>query len=135
MNASAWQKPLSSLADGVAVTRRIIALQNRGLVVAGRSWAASAISEPGVGATLSTLVYVASCAPDAGEDYTALAAKYPMPPASAGLVKSGGFAQLSEEAFLRDFAGDIEANKARILCAVQGRISDTLFSGKTTNAA
>jgi pimeloyl-ACP methyl ester carboxylesterase len=59
----------------------------------------------------------------------------PTPPASAGLVKSGGFAQLSEDAFLRDFAGDIEPTKARILYAVQGRISDTLFSGKTTNAA
>jgi pimeloyl-ACP methyl ester carboxylesterase len=67
-------------------------------------------------------LYVAARAPDAGEDY-------------AGLVKSGGFAQLSEQAFLRDFAGDIEPAKARILYAVQGRISDTLFSGKTTNAA
>ena len=36
----------------------------------------------------------------AGEDYTALAAKYPTPPASAGLVKRDGFAELNEEAFL-----------------------------------
>jgi hypothetical protein len=84
---------------------------------------------------ISALVYVAARAPDAGEDYTALAAKFPTPPASAGLVKSGGFAQLSEEAFLRDFAGDIEPAKARILYAVQGRVSDALFSGKTTHAA
>ena len=42
---------------------------------------------------------------------------------------------MSEEAFLRDFAGDIEPAKARILYAVQGRVSDTLFSGKTTQAA
>jgi len=45
--------------------------------------------------------------------------------ANAGLIKSGGFAQLSDEVFLRDFAGD--PAKARILYAVQGRISDTLF--------
>jgi len=51
--------------------------------------------------------------PDAGEDYTALA-KF-RAAGQAGLVKSGGFAQLSEEAFLRDFAGDIEPAKARIL--------------------
>jgi pimeloyl-ACP methyl ester carboxylesterase len=63
-----------------------------------------------------------------------VAAKFPTPPASAGLVKSG-FAQLSEEAFLKDFAGDIEPANARILYAVQGRISDTLFSGKTTQPA
>jgi hypothetical protein len=30
-----------------------------------------------------------------GEDYAALAAKFPAPPANAGLVKSGGFAQLN----------------------------------------
>src|SRR5258708_3805928 len=101
----------------------------------GHSWAGTVVSEAGVDPKVSALVYVAARAPDAGEDYTALAAKFPAPAASAGLVKSGGFAQLSEEAFLRDFAGDIEPAKARILYAVQGRVSDTLFSGKTTQAA
>jgi pimeloyl-ACP methyl ester carboxylesterase len=79
---------------------------------------------------------VAARAPDAGEDYTALAAKFPAPPASAGLVKStDGFAQLSEQAFVRDFAGDLDPAKARVLYAGQGRISQTLFSGRTTEAA
>ena len=50
-------------------------------------------------------------------------------------MTSGGFARLNEEAFLGDFAGDIEPAKAGILYAVQGPISDTLFSGKTTDAA
>jgi hypothetical protein len=36
---------------------------------------------------------------------------------------------LSEEAF-RDFAGDVQPAQARILYAVQGRISDTLFFGQ-----
>jgi pimeloyl-ACP methyl ester carboxylesterase len=50
-------------------------------------------------------------------------------------VHSGGFAQLSEEAFIQDFAGDLPRAKARALSAVQGRIADTLFSAKTTQAA
>src|SRR5256885_13988657 len=135
LKVTAVQNPLTSLADDVAATRRILALQDGPTVLAGHSWAGTVISEVGVDPKVSALVYVAARAPDAGEDYTALAAKFPTPPASAGLVKSNGFAQLSEEAFLRDFAGDIEPTKARILYAVQGRISDTLFSGKTTNAA
>ena len=135
LNATAVQNPLTSLADDVAATRRILALQDGPTVLVGHSWAGTVISEAGVDPKVSALVYVAARAPDAGEDYTALAAKFPAPPASAGLVKSGGFAQLSEEAFLRDFAGDIEPAKARILYAVQGRISDILFSGKTTQAA
>src|ERR1700738_904719 len=135
LNVTSVQNPLTSLADDVAATRRILALQNGPTVLVGHSWAGTVISEAGVHPKVSPLVYVAARAPDAGEDYTALAAKFPTPPASAGLVKSGGFAQLSEEAFLRDFAGDIEPAKARILYAVQGRVSDTLFSGKTTQAA
>ena len=62
------------------------------------------ISEAGVDPKVSALVYVAARAPDAGEDDAGLAAKFPTPPASVGLVKSAGFAQLGEEAFLRDFA-------------------------------
>jgi pimeloyl-ACP methyl ester carboxylesterase len=135
LKATAVQNPLTSLADDVAATRRVLALQDGPTVLVGHSWAGTVISETGVEPNVAALVYVAARAPDAGEDYTALAARFPTPPASAGLVKSGGFAQLSEDAFLRDFAGDIEPAKARILYAVQGRISDTLFSGKTTNAA
>jgi pimeloyl-ACP methyl ester carboxylesterase len=93
------------------------------------------ITEAGVDSEVSALVYIAARAPDAGEDYAALAARFPTPPASAGLVKSGGVAQLSEEASSEDFAGDIEAARARILYAVQGRVADTLASGKTTKAA
>jgi pimeloyl-ACP methyl ester carboxylesterase len=134
-NATAVQNPLTSLADDVTATRRILALQDGPTVLVAHSWGGMVITEAGVDPKVSALVYVAARAPDAGEDYTALAARFPTPPASAGLVKFGGFAQLREEAFLRDFAGDIEPAKARILYAVQGRISDTLFSGQTTQAA
>jgi pimeloyl-ACP methyl ester carboxylesterase len=135
LRVTAVQNPLTSLADDVAATRRILALQDGPTVLVAHSWGGMVISEAGVDPMVSALVYVAARAPDVGEDYTALAARFPTPPASAGLVRSGGFAQLSEEAFLRDFAGDIEPAKARILYAVQGRISDILFSGKTTQAA
>ena len=135
LKATAVQNPLTSLADDVAATRRILALQDGPTVLVGHSWAGTVISEAGVDPKVSALVYVAARAPDAGEDFTALAAKFPTPPASAGLIKAGGFAQLGEDAFLRDFAGGIEPAKARVLYAVQGRISDTLFSGKTTQAA
>jgi hypothetical protein len=65
-------------------------------------------------------VYVVARAPDAGEDFAALAAKYPKPPASVGVVRKDGFFWRSEAAFLRDFAGDVEPSKGRALYAVQG---------------
>ncbi|MGH7293083.1 MAG: alpha/beta fold hydrolase, partial [Myxococcota bacterium] len=135
LKATAVQNPLSSLADDAAATQRILDLQDGPTVLVGHSWAGTVISETGVHPKVSALVYVAARAPDAGEDYGALAAKFPTPPASAGLVKSGGFAQLGEEAFLRDFAGDLPPEQARVLYAVQGRIADTLFASRTTQAA
>jgi len=136
MRVTAVQNPLTSLADDVAAARRAIALQDGPTVLAAHSWGGMVISEAGDDPKISALVYIAARAPDAGEDYTALAAKFPAPPASAGLIKSpDGFAQLSQEAFLRDFAGDVERPKALELYAVQGPVSQTLFQATTTVAA
>ena len=135
LHVTSVQNPLTSLADDVAATRRALALQDGPTVLVGHSWAGTVISEAGVDPKVSALVYVAARAPDAGEDYAALAAKFPTPPASAGLIKSGDFAQLSEDAFLHDFAGDIAPAKARVLYAAQGPISNTLFASRTTQAA
>ena len=135
LRATAVQNPLTSLAADVEAMRRILALQDGPTVLVGHSWAGTVISEAGVDSKVSALVYVAARAPDAGEDYAALAATFPTPPATAGLVNSDGFAQLSEEAFLRDFAGDLDPTRARVLYAVQGRVSATLFASRTSQAA
>ena len=130
------QNPLTSLADDADATRRVLALQDGPTILVGHSWAGTVISETGNDPKVKALVYVAARAPDVGEDYGALAARFPAPPAAAGLVKSpDGFAQLSEEAFVRDFAGDLDPAQARVLYAGQGRISQTLFAGRTTQAA
>ena len=135
LHVTSVQNPLTSFKDDVDATKRVLALQNGPTVLVGHSYAGMVISETGVDPNVSALVYVAARAPDAGEDYPALAAKFPAPPASKGVVRAGGFAQLSEEAFIKDFAGDLPVAKARALYAVQGRISDTLFASKTTQAA
>ena len=135
LNVTAVQNPLSSLADDVAATRRVLASLDGPTVLVGHSFAGTIISEAGDDPKVSALVYVAARAPDAGEDFGALAAKYPKPPASLGVIHKDGFFGLSEEAFLKDFAGDVESSKARALYAVQGRGADTLPSTKTTTAA
>ena len=135
MRATAVQNPLTTLEDSVAATRRVLAMQDGPTVLVAHSWGGMVISEVGVDPVVSALVYVAARAPDANEDFPALAAKFPTPPASAGLVKSDGFAQLSEEAFIRDFAGDLDPVRARTLYAVQEPISAALFTGRTTVAA
>jgi hypothetical protein len=77
----------------------------------------------------------AARAPDAEEDYAALAKKFPTPPASAGIIFDGDEGRLSEEAFLRDFAGDLPKAKARVLYAVQEPFQKALLTARTGRAA
>jgi pimeloyl-ACP methyl ester carboxylesterase len=133
--ATAVQNPLTSLADDVAHTNRVLARQPGPVILAGHSFAGTVITEAGTHPNVAALVYVAARAPDADEDYAALASRFPAPPASSGLVYADGFGALTEDAFCHDFANGVEPLRARVLYAVQGRVSETLFRNRTTVAA
>jgi pimeloyl-ACP methyl ester carboxylesterase len=135
LNVTSVQNPLTTLPEAVEAAQRALAMQQGPTVLVGHSFSGMIVTEAGVDPKVSALVYVAARAPDAGEDYTALAKQFPAPPASAGIVWSDDWGQLSEEAFLRDFAGDLPADKARVLYAVQAPFKRTLLAGKTTHAA
>ncbi len=135
LNATAVQNPLTTLPEAVASAERVLARQDGPTVLVGHSFSGMIVTEAGVHPNVSALVYVAARAPDAGEDYTALAKTYPTPPATAGIVFDGDEGRLSEEAFLRDFAGDLPAEKAKVLYAVQEPFQKALLTGKTTQAA
>ena len=135
LNATAVQNPLTTLDAAVASTQRVLAQQDGPTVLVGHSFAGTIVTEAGVDPKVSAVVYVAARAPDAGEDYTALAKTYPTPPASAGIVFDGDEGRLSEAAFLHDFAGDLPQAKAKVLYAVQAPFHKALLTGKTTHAA
>jgi pimeloyl-ACP methyl ester carboxylesterase len=135
LNATAVQNPLTTLPEAVAAAERVLARQDGPTVLVGHSFAGMIVTEAGVHPNVSALVYVAARAPDAGEDYAALAKKFPTPPATAGIVFDGDEGRLSEEAFLRDFAGDLPQAKAKVLYAVQWPFHKALLAGKTTQAA
>jgi pimeloyl-ACP methyl ester carboxylesterase len=135
LNATSVQNPLTTLPDAVASAERVLARQDGPTVLVGHSFSGMIVTEAGVHPNVSALVYVAARAPDAGEDYTALAKTFPTPPASAGIVFDGDEGRLSEAAFLRDFAGDLPEARAKVLYAVQEPFHKALVTGKTTNAA
>jgi pimeloyl-ACP methyl ester carboxylesterase len=119
LNATAVQNPLTTLPEAVASAERVLARQDGPTVLVGHSFSGMIVTEAGVH-------------PNA---YTALAKTYPTPPATAGIVFDGDEGRLSEEAFLRDFAGDLPAAKAKVLYAVQEPFQKALLTGKTTQAA
>jgi predicted alpha/beta hydrolase family esterase len=135
ISATAVQNPLTSLADDVAHTRRILARQPGRVILVGHSFAGTVISQAGTHPAVAGLVYVAARAPDAGEDFPALTQRFPAAPASAGLVFTDGFGALTEDAFLNDFANGVDPEVARVLYAVQGHVSARLFHDRTTVAA
>jgi len=135
LNVTSVQNPLTTLPEAVNAALRALARQDGPTVLAGHSFSGMIVTDAGVHTNVSALVYVAARAPDAGEDYTALAKKFPTPPASAGIIFDGDEGRLSEEAFLRDFAGDLPEAKAKALYAVQWPFHKQLLAGKTTHAA
>jgi pimeloyl-ACP methyl ester carboxylesterase len=104
VNCTSVQNPLTSLHEASETARRAIAAQPGSTVLVGHSFSGMIVTEVGVDPKVAALVYVAARAPDAGEDYTALAKNYPTPPATAGIVFDDDWGRLSEEAFLHDFA-------------------------------
>ncbi|HEX3982803.1 MAG TPA: alpha/beta hydrolase [Acidisoma sp.] len=135
LNVTAVQNPLTTLPDAVAETERVLNRQDGPTVLVGHSFSGMIVTEAGMNPKVSALVYVAARAPDANEDYTALAKRYPTPPASAGIVFDGDEGRLTETAFLRDFAGDVPTVEARVLYAVQEPFHKALLAGRTTQAA
>ena len=135
LNVTSVQNPLTTLPEAVASAERVLARQDGPTVLVGHSFSGMIVTEAGVHPNVSALVYVAARAPDAGEDYTALAKAFPTPPATAGIVFDGDEGRLSEAAFLRDFAGDLPEAKAKVLYAVQQPFNKALLSGRTTHAA
>src|ERR1700678_4801356 len=134
-NVTSVQNPLTTLPEAVASAERVLARQDGPTVLVGHSFSGMIVTEAGVHSNVSSLVYVAARAPDAGEDYTVLAKTYAAPPASVGIVFDGDEGRLSEAAFLRDFAGDLPEAKAKELYAVQEPFHKALLAGKTTQAA
>jgi pimeloyl-ACP methyl ester carboxylesterase len=136
MRATAVQTTLRSFADDLALTRLVLDMQDGPTVLVAHSFGGMILSEAGIHPKVSSLVYVAARAPDANENYAQLAARFPKPPASAGLVTINGLQQLNETAFLNDFANGVDPVKARLLYAVQAFNSATLpATARTTVAA
>jgi pimeloyl-ACP methyl ester carboxylesterase len=135
LNATSVQNPLTTLPEAVASAQQVLARQDGPTVLVGHSFSGMIVTEAGMHPSVSALVYVAARATDAGEDYSALAKTFPTPPATAGIVFDGEEGRLTEEAFLRDFAGDLPEAKAKVLYAVQEPFHKALLTGKTTQAA
>jgi pimeloyl-ACP methyl ester carboxylesterase len=132
----AVQNPLTSLADDVNATRRIVALQDGPVILVGHSWGGAVITEAGDDPKVVGLVYVAAYVPDVGESANETSAPFgPTPGQDAIQVDGQKFAFMSPEGILNSFADGLPISERRLVLAVQGQIYGPMFDEKLTHAA
>jgi pimeloyl-ACP methyl ester carboxylesterase len=130
------QNPTISLQDDVTVTRRAIAGAKHPVVLVGHSYGGVVITEAGTDPKVSTLVYVAAFAPDAGESVETLIANpppgAPVPPI---LPPQDGFLKLDGAKFAASFAADVEPGLAQFMADSQVPWGLEALGGKVTAPA
>jgi pimeloyl-ACP methyl ester carboxylesterase len=118
---SVVQNPTKSLADDVAVTRRVLDQHGDSQVIlVGHSYGGAVISEAGTHPNVDALVYICAFAPDAGESVNSLIANpapgAPVPPI---LPPVDGFLFLDKSKFAASFAGDVDSATAAFMADSQ----------------
>ena len=126
---TAVQNPLTSLADDVATTRRMIDAQKGNVVLVGHSYGGAVITAAATDSPkVKALVYIAAFGPDAGDSLGALLkSKAPSSIGPALVPDSAGFLYIDRAKFHDVFAKDVSDSESRIMAATQKPISGPIF--------
>jgi len=135
-NVSIVQNPTSSLIDDVAVKKRIVAAQDRPVILVGHSYGGVVITEAGNDPKVVGLVYIAAFAPDKGESVAALI-KDPQPgaPVPPILPPQDGYLSLDRAKFAASFAADVAKEKAEFMANSQVPWGVEALNGAVTEPA
>ena len=133
-SVSIVQNPTASLADDVAVTKRVLAAQNGPAILVGHSYGGVVITEAGTDPKVAGLVFIAAFAPDRGESVAALIKDPPQgAPVPPILPPQDGYLFLDRTQFRASFAADVSAEAAAFMAdsqvpwgldALNGAVSD-----------
>ncbi len=130
-HVTAVQLGLTSLDQDVAKTRALLAAQTGPTLLVAHSFGGAVITQLGTDAPhVIGLVYESAFAPDKGETLKGLLSQPPQPPGVSGIHPDRvGDLWIDPDAFVKFFAPDVPAAKARVMAAVQKPIAaDVLFS-------
>ena len=137
-HVSIVQEPLTSLADDVAATGRIIDQQDGPTILVAHSYGGSIITEAGNNPKVAGLVYVAAHAPAVGEDEADLGKRFPsFTSKQPGAIEktSDGYTFLNPDDFPKDFAADLAPATAEFAARSQVLTAAQVFSTPVTSAA
>jgi pimeloyl-ACP methyl ester carboxylesterase len=136
LHAVAVQNPLSTIADDVASTNRLIDAQDGPVLLVGHSYGGAVITEAGNNPKVAGMVYVAAFAPEEGETLGGMAAKYATPPAYAEFRQvADGYLVLTEKGVRESFAQDLTPAEQYLVFAVQGATQSAILGTPIKKAA
>jgi len=130
------QNPTISLADDVAVTKRVLATHDDPAILVGHSYGGAVITEAGNDPKVAGLVYIAAFALDNGESVSSLI-KDPPPgaPVPPILPPVDGYLFLDQTKFPSSFAADVDAEKAAFMADSQVPWGAEALNGTISHAA
>lgn len=134
-SVSIVQNPLTSLAEDVAATIRVLNRQHGPAILVGHSYGGSVITEAGVSPKVVGLVYVAAFAPEIGQSTLDQYAEVAPPPNFVPEEQPDGFAYLNAEKFRAGFAADADAKNAAFLRDSQVPVAMATLNAKVTASA
>jgi pimeloyl-ACP methyl ester carboxylesterase len=124
----AVQNPLTSYAEDVATTRRVIDAQSGPVVLVGHSYGGAVITKAALGATnVKALVYIAAFGPDEGENLQSLLQQYPSKIGGALVPDAAGFLYIDRAQFKEVFAADVSEPVLSVMSASQKPIASQTF--------
>lgn len=136
LHAVAVQNPLSSIADDVASTKRLIDAQDGPVLLVGHSYGGAVITEAGNNPKVAGLVYVAAFAPDEGETLGGLAQGFPPSPLFGQIQPiEDGYIMLTPKGVNEDFAQDLSPEEQSLVLATQGATQSAILGTPITAAA
>jgi pimeloyl-ACP methyl ester carboxylesterase len=134
-NVRLVQNPLTSLADDVAATLRVVARQDGPVILVGHSYGGTVITEAGHAPKVVGLVYVAAFAPEVGQSTLDQYAEVPPPLNFQPDPQPDGFAFLKGTTFKAGFAGDMTEADAAFLRDSQVPVAMKALEARVTGAA
>jgi pimeloyl-ACP methyl ester carboxylesterase len=132
----AVENALTSFADDVATTRRMIEAQSGPVVVAAHSYGGAVTTAAAAGLpNVRALVYITAFAPDEGEVFAALLGRFGDSDINAAIAPdAAGAFYIDTARFNEVFAGDLPAEQASVMGATQKPFAGSIFGAAIEGA-